>query len=188
MVSHRANFIQQEQQCNVFFLSNLLTIILIFRNGQTFYVIFASAMKRDYLVYPSMIGAQPGVIWSYENSSVISIFDDANPLSVSANKCHDLSICLWYVSPRIELNSNQVYYALLGEWNKWTAVSPQRITAIDNQPENHIAFIYIQGAPGEIVSIVVFHSVLLSVTVNCRISTDIGQYRVIITQGNVGCY
>ena len=61
-------------------------------------------MKRDYLVYPSMIGAQSGVIWSYDNRKMISTFDDANPLNISATQCDDLSICLWYVSPLQSLN------------------------------------------------------------------------------------
>ncbi|CAM2722812.1 unnamed protein product [Rotaria socialis] len=155
-------------------------------NDQTFHVIFASAMKQDYLVYPSMIGAQPGVIWSYDNSSVVSTFDDVNPLNVSASKCHDLSICLWYVSPVIEL-SGSTKYALLGEWNKWTAISHQRIVSIDNQIINHIAIIDLQGAPGETVSIVVFHFTSQSVTVNCRMSTDIGRARLIVTSASVVC-
>jgi hypothetical protein len=53
-------------------------------------------MKRDYLVYPSMIGAQSGVIWSYNSSDIASTFDDTHPLDVSASECNDLSICLWY--------------------------------------------------------------------------------------------
>ena len=99
-------------------------------------------MKQDYLVYPSMIGAQSGVIWSYDNSSVVSTFDDNNPLKVSATACHDSSMCLWYVSPLSEFSqSNNQYYALLGERNKWTAVSRQRIISIDNEIRNHIAII-----------------------------------------------
>ncbi|CAF4204876.1 unnamed protein product [Rotaria sp. Silwood2] len=155
-------------------------------NDQTFHVIFASAMKQDYLVYPSMIGAQSGVIWSYDNSSVVSTFDDANPLNVSASKCHDLFICLWYVSPVIKLEES-TKYALLGEWNKWTAISHQRIISIDNQIINHIAIIDLQGAPGETVSIIVFHFTLQSVTVNCRMSTDIGRARLIVTTSSVVC-
>ncbi|CAF1203111.1 unnamed protein product [Adineta steineri] len=155
-------------------------------NGQTFHVIFASNMKRDYLVYPSMIGAQSGVIWSHDNSSVVLDFNDTNPLHVSANKCHDLSMCLWYVSPRIQLTSD-VSYALLGEWNKWTAISHQRIIEIDNQSINHIAIINIIGAPNETVSLVIYHSKLLFITVNCKILPDIGEVRITITTNDIDC-
>ncbi|CAF4882898.1 unnamed protein product, partial [Rotaria sp. Silwood2] len=41
-----------------------------------------------------MIGAQPGVIWSYDNPTAVSTFDGDHPLNVSTAKCHDLSICL----------------------------------------------------------------------------------------------
>ena len=146
-------------------------------------------MKRDYVVSPSMIGAKPGVIWSYDNSSVLSTFNDSHPLNVSAKKCNDLSICLWYVSPLIELGqSTKIYYALLGEPNKWTAVSQQRILAISSQETSNISLITVQGIPNEIVPFNFFHSTLLSITVQCRMSSDAGQARIIVAVSNVRCY
>ncbi|CAF3945609.1 unnamed protein product [Rotaria sordida] len=157
-------------------------------NDQTFHVIFASAMKRDYLVYPSMIGAQSGVIWSYDNRNMISTFDDDNPLNISATQCDDLSICLWYVSPLHPLNDiSGTQYALLGEWNKWTAVSQQRIISIVSDIKSSQVTITIQGTSSEIVPIVVFHTVLLSITVNCSMSAMNGQAHLIISPSNVVC-
>ncbi|CAF1692886.1 unnamed protein product, partial [Rotaria sp. Silwood1] len=90
-------------------------------NDRIFHIIFASAMKRDYTVYPSMIGSESGIIWSYDNAQITSIFDDTHPLEVSTSKCNDQSICLWYVSPLWQFNDPiRTKYALLGEWGKWT--------------------------------------------------------------------
>jgi hypothetical protein len=187
MVSHRAKFIQQEQQCKLISFSNLLTNF-VYSNDQTFHVIFASSMRQDYSVYPSMIGAQSGLIWSYDNSTTVFPFSDDNPLNISHCICSEASMCLWYVSPIIELSgSNKISYALLGELNKWTAVSQQRIISIDNQKINHIAIITVRGAPDETVSMVIFHSTLQSVTVNCRVPADVGNARIIITTSSVIC-
>jgi len=145
-------------------------------------------MRQDYSVYPSMIGAKSGLIWSYDNSTTVFPFSDDNPLNISHCICSEASMCLWYVSPIIELtNSPKISYALRGEWNKWTAISQQRIISIDNQKINHIAIITVQGVPGETISMVVFHSTLQSVTVNCKIPADIGSARIIITISSVSC-
>jgi hypothetical protein len=69
-------------------------MIYLFRNNQTFQIVFASAMKRDYAVYPSMIDSEPGIIWFYNNTEKTSIFNDTSPLDVSASRCNDLSICV----------------------------------------------------------------------------------------------
>ncbi len=145
-------------------------------------------MNRDYSIYPSMIGSESGVIWSYDNAQIISTFDDSHPLEVSASKCNDLSICVWYVSPLHPLNNvSGTQYALLGEWNKWTAVSQQRIISIVTDIQKTEVTVIVQGTSGEIVPIVVFHSVLLSVTVNCPISSVNGQAHLILTSSNVIC-
>jgi hypothetical protein len=145
-------------------------------------------MKRDYSVYPSMIGGQSGVIWSYDNSNVVSTFDGANPVNVSSNQCNNISICLWYVSPLQSLNDSAgTQYALLGEWNKWTAVSQQRFTSIVTDIKKNEATITVQGAFGETVPVIVFHSVLQSITVNCLISANNGEAQVVITSSNVVC-
>ncbi len=145
-------------------------------------------MKRDYIIYPSMIGGQSGVVWSYEDSKEVSTFSDVFPLDVLATKCDNTSVCLWYVSPLESLNdSTGIQYALLGELNKWTAVSQQRFTSIVTDTKKNEATITVQGVSGETVPVAVFHSVLLSVTVNCPISTANGQAHLVVTTSNVVC-
>ncbi len=143
-------------------------------------------MKNNFTIYPGMIGAESGVIWSYNNSNVVTTFDNSIPLKVSDDQCNNLTICLWYISPLQSLNdSSKTQYALLGEWNKWTAVSQQRFTSIITK-ENQ-ATITVQGVQGETVPVVVFHSVLLSVIVNCPISTVNGQAHLVVTPSNIFC-
>ena len=147
-------------------------------------------MKRDYTIYPSMIGSQAesAVIWSYNDSNVVTTFDKSVPLKVAADRCHNLTLCLWYISPLQSLNdSTGVQYALLGEWNKWTAVSRQRFTSIMTDTKKNIATVTVAGISGEIIPVVVFHSVLLAVTVSCPISAVNGQARLVITTSNVIC-
>jgi hypothetical protein len=145
-------------------------------------------MKRDYTIYPSMIGSQSGIIWSYDNAQMTTTFADTSPLDVSASKCGNLSVCLWYVSPLWQFNDPvQTKYALLGEWNKWTAVSQQRFLSISTNAEQTQATITVQGVASEIVPIVVYHSTLLSVTVNCSISSENAQAKVVITPTAVVC-
>ena len=147
-------------------------------------------MKRDYTISPSMIGApsQSAVVWFYNDSKLVSTFDDSVPLKVSADRCHNLSVCLWYVSPLQSLkDSTDVQYALLGEWDKWSAVSQQRFSSIMTDTMKHEATVTVQGVSGETVPVVVFHSVLHSVTVNCPISAENGQAHLVITTSNVAC-
>ena len=159
------------------------------RNNQTFHIVFASAMKQNYSIYPSMIGSQSGVLWFYNNSDKAKIFDNSNPLTINADVCHNLSLCLWYISPLQSFNdSTGTQYALLGEWNKWTAVSQQRFTSIDTDAQKSEATITVEGVSGEIVPVVVFHSVLLSVTVNCSISSANGHAHLIINSSDVTCF
>jgi hypothetical protein len=145
-------------------------------------------MKRDYSVYPSMIGAQSGVIWSYGNSNVVSTFDGANPLNVSSNQCNNISICVWYLSPLQPLNDSVgTQYTLLGEWNKWAAVSRQRFTSIVTDTKKNEAIITVQGVSGETVPVVIFHSVLHSLTINCTISATNSEAYLVISASNVVC-
>ncbi|CAF1317548.1 unnamed protein product [Rotaria sordida] len=155
--------------------------------GQTFHIIFASAMKQDYSIYPSMIGGQSGMLWSYDDTTTILPFSDTNPLNISHCRCSVASMCLWYVSPLIELGDSEIYYALLGEQNKWTAISQQRIISIANQPQNKIAIIRIRGAPGETVLMGVYHSDLKFITIGCSIPPDIDQIEIIISVADVIC-
>ena len=146
-------------------------------------------MKRDYTINPSMIAGQPDVIWSYDNPKDVKYFSESTPLDVSATQCNSSSICLWYVSPLVELSqSPQVQYSLLGEWNKWTAVSQQRFTSIMTDRQNGQATITIQGATGEIIPVIFFHSALSSITVNCSISTTSGgEAKITVTTSNIVC-
>ena len=147
-------------------------------------------MKRDYTINPSMIGgsSQPYVVWSYNDSSEALPFGESNPLKVSANDCHNLTLCLWYISPLRPLNDpTGVKYALLGEWDKWTAVSQQRFTSIVTDTTKNEATVTVAGVAGETVPVVVFHSVLLALTVNCPISAVNGQAHLVITPSNVVC-
>lgn len=147
-------------------------------------------MKRDYTIYPTMIDAksQSYVIWSYNDSSEALPFGESAPLNVSADQCHNLTFCLWYISPLQPLNDpTGVKYALLGEWNKWSAVSQQRFTSIVTDTTKNEATVTVAGVSGETVPVVVFHSVLLTLTVNCPISTENGQAHLIITPSNVVC-
>jgi hypothetical protein len=145
-------------------------------------------MKRDYLVYPSMIGSEGGIIWSYDNVQVTSTFDDTHPLDVTAAKCNDLSICLWYVSPLWQFaDSSRTKYALLGEQNKWTAVSQQRFTSIVTNTEKTQTTITLQGAAAESVQLGIYHHALSSSVITCQIPAGGGQARVVITPSNVVC-
>ena len=145
-------------------------------------------MKRDYVVFPSMIGGESGVTWFYDNPSVVSTFDDSHPISVTAASCNDLTICLWYTSPLWQFTDPlQTKYALLGEWNKWTAVSEQRFSAIVTNAQQTEATITIQGAPSEIVPLAVYHSALRTVLLDCPISTVNGRATLLITPIAVTC-
>ena len=145
-------------------------------------------MKRDYVVYPSMIGSESGVIWSYDNTDAVVTFDDTHPLEVSASKCGDVAICLWYASPLWQFNDPiRTRYAFLGERNKWTAVSQQRVTSIATNTEKTQTTIAVQGANSEVVPFTIYHTSLRSVTVNCSMSADNGQARLVITPTTVSC-
>lgn len=145
-------------------------------------------MKQNYSVYPSMVGSESGIIWSYDNAQMTSTFDDTHPLDVSTTKCDDLSICVWYVSPLWQFNDPiRTKYALLGELGKWTAVSQQRFSSISTNKEKTQTTVTLQGKPSEIVSVAIFNSNLHSVTVNCTLSSSSGQANVIMTPTNVFC-
>ena len=145
-------------------------------------------MKRDYDVYPSMIDAQSGIVWFYDNTKITSVFNDTSPLVVQAKRCDDMSICVWYISPLLQFNDpNKTKYALLGEWNKWTAVSRQRFLSIKENTENTATTVTIQGVKSEVVSIVVYHSTSQAIVVNCTISAENEQANLVITPTNATC-
>ncbi len=145
-------------------------------------------MKRDYSVYPSMIGGQSGIIWSYDTPTVRSPFDESHPLDVSAAKCDNLSICLWYVSPLWQFNdAAKTKYAFLGELNKWTAVSQQRIPSIDTNPEKTQTTITLQGERSERVQLAVYHPALPSGIIECEISPGNAEGQLLISSSGLYC-
>ncbi|CAF1203745.1 unnamed protein product [Rotaria sordida] len=157
-------------------------------NNQTFSIIFASSMQKDYLIYPSMIKGQSGIIWSYENSTDISIFDDTHPLYIPSNKCNSSSFCLWYISPLWQFNDvHHTQYAFMGELNKWTSVSRQRINSIDINFDQGQTAITIKGPPGEIISLTVYHSAYGIRSIPCYISPPTGQALMVIQLFHISC-
>ena len=145
-------------------------------------------MTRDYSVYPAMVESESGIVWSYDNAQVTATFDDTHPVEVTASKCNDKAICLWYVSSVWQFtDAIHTQYALLGEYNKWTAVSAQRFPSITTNTEKTQATILVQGAASETVSVVVYHSTLKITTVTCQMSASSGQANLVITPQNIVC-
>ena len=165
-----------------------LRITLLSRDNHTFNIVFASAMKRDYSIYPSMIDGESGIVWFYNNRTKLSPINDTFPLEVSAQRCHGLAICVWYISPLWQFNDpKKTKYALLGEWEKWTAVSRQRFLSIRTNTENTQTTIIVQGVASEVVPVVVYHSTLQSVTINCSITAENGRASLVITPTTAIC-
>lgn len=143
-------------------------------------------MRRDYLVSPSMIGAETGLMWSYDDPSNVTVFDESHPLAVSASKCNDSSFCLWYLSPVWSFtDSNNTQYALLGNLNKWTAVSRQRFPSFSRDATGMQTTFTLLGGTTEIVEVLVYHSKLGLVHLNCSLSCAEGI--LTITPATVTC-
>jgi hypothetical protein len=143
-------------------------------------------MRRDYLVSPSMIGAQAGLIWSYDDPSTVTIFNESHPLAVSASRCNDSSFCLWYVSPVWSFaDPSNTQYALLGNLNKWTAVSRQRFPSFSRNAEARQTTFTLLGGTIEMVEVLVYHSKLGLVHLNCSLSCAEGI--LTITPSTVTC-
>ena len=135
-----------------------------------------------------MVESESGIIWSYDNTQQVLTFDDTHHVDVPASKCTDLAICLWYVSPLWQFNDGiHTKYALLGELNKWTAVSKQRFLSITTNTEKTQTTIVVQGAASETVPVVVYHANLGSVTVNCVFPADNDVLNLVITPTNAAC-
>ena len=135
-----------------------------------------------------MIDYQSGIVWFYNNTEEISIFNETTPLHVLSNQCDDSSICVWYLSPVWKFSdSMKTKYSLLGEINKWTPVSRQRFLSIEKNAENTETRIVIEGVKNEIVSIGIYHSIIKSSIVKCFVSNENGQVNLTITPTNVTC-
>ena len=170
-------------------LNDFEHIYIFFRDYYTFYVVFASNMKRDYTLYPSTLGARSGVVWFYNDPNSVTEFDDGDPLDIPANQCDNTSLCIWYISPLIPFYDPLGYqFALMGESNKWTPVSRQRFISIDADFQQTDITVTVQGVAGEIVHLFLYHSFFQFITVDCPISSDNGQALLVVDIDNVICY
>lgn len=146
-------------------------------------------MKQDYLVYPSMIGAESGVILSYDQGSGRpATFDNSNPLKVSSDQCDNSTICIWYVSPLWKFNDpSALRYSLHGEFGKLTGVSQQRITSIVQDTKTDQITVTVQGLLNEHITLVFSYAVYALEYVTCWTSATNGQVSFIITPNNIAC-
>jgi len=136
----------------------------LFRNDQIFSIIFASSMRHNYSLIPSMIGSSSGIIWSFDNPYEIFTFDNNHSLQISNQICNDTSFCLWYTSPLLQFNdSESTKYAFMGELNKWTFISQQRFSSLTINSDNTQMTITVHGAPNELVDVLVYHSKFQSI-------------------------
>jgi hypothetical protein len=144
IVFHKEKFIQQKQQCKFLCLFHIQIICFLFRNNETFHAIFASRMKQDYLIYPSMIGTEPGVIYIEDGYTGPAYFDESHPLTIPFDRCHELNLCIWYVSPIWQLKDYPVW-ALLMDEDKWAGINKQRFISIIRDIEKNQVTITAQG-------------------------------------------
>ena len=145
-------------------------------------------MKKDYFIYPSMIKAQSGIVWPYQNATNVFLFDDAHPLHIPSEKCHSSSFCLWYISPWWQFNdAHHTQYALMGELSKWTPVSRQRIHSIVIDVDQSQTAITIDGPPGDIVTMTVHHSGFGTRSIPCYVSPPTGQALMVIRWFDISC-
>jgi hypothetical protein len=147
-------------------------------------------MRRDYSLVPSMIDSPPGILWSYDEPSILLSFNDTHPLQVPAGQCKDSSFCLWYVSPLWHFNDvNSTAYALMGEVDKWTAVSQQRFTSVIFDVEGMETIITLAGVPHEIIQVYLYHSRLsVPVRLVCSLTADQHQAQLHINPINSACF
>ena len=147
-------------------------------------------MRRNYSLTPSMIGgSSSGIIWSFDNPYEIFTIDENHSLQISNQICNDTSFCLWYNSPLWIFNDSlSTKYAFMGELNKWTFVSQQRFSSLILNSDNTQMTIIVQGAPNEVVDVLVYHSKFASIIhLICHFSTDNLQTQLVINSTNVVC-
>lgn len=114
-------------------------------------------MKRDYVIYPSMLGMKSGARLEHNGSPIAVLFDISHPLHIYADACSRSAACVWYVSPLWEFNDDpESIVAFLGDPRKSAPVSRQRFTSIVIEPEQSQAIITFQGVPNELVQIVTY--------------------------------
>jgi hypothetical protein len=158
-------------------------------NNEIFSIIFASSMRRNYSLIPSMIGSPSGLIWSFSNPYELFTFDENHSLLISNEKCNDTTYCLWYSSPLWQFNDSlSTRYSFMGEMNKWTFVSQQRFSSLTRNSANTQMTILIEGVSNELVDILVYHSKFESIIhLVCNLSSDTGQAQLIINSTDVIC-
>ncbi|CAF4557909.1 unnamed protein product [Rotaria socialis] len=158
-------------------------------NNEIFSFIFASSMKRNYSIVPSMIRSSNGILWSFDNPYKINYFDENHSLEISNKICNLTSFCLWYSSPIWSFNdSSSTKYSFMGEINKWTFISQQRFSSLHTNVDNTQMTIIVQGVVNEIVDILVYHSKFQSIIhVNCHFYIDHLIAQLIINSTNVIC-
>jgi hypothetical protein len=158
-------------------------------NNEIFSIIFASSMRRNYSLIPSMIGSPSGLIWSFSNPYELFTFDENHSLLISNEKCNDTTYCLWYSSPLWQFNDSlSTRYSFMGEMNKWTFVSQQRFSSLTRNSANTQMTILIEGVSNELVDILVYHSKFESIIhLVCNLSRDTGQAQLIINSTDVIC-
>ncbi|CAF2091167.1 unnamed protein product [Rotaria magnacalcarata] len=159
-------------------------------NNQIFSFIFASSMKRNYSLIPSMIGSSPnGIIWSYDNPYEIFYFNEKNSLFISNKICNSTSFCLWYSSPIWIFNDSlSTQYSFMGEINKWTFISQQRFSSLTFNSQNTQMTILVQGVNNESAEILVYHSKFQSIIhLICHLSNNYLQAQLTINSTHVIC-
>ncbi|CAF2054431.1 unnamed protein product [Rotaria magnacalcarata] len=158
-------------------------------NNEIFSFIFASSMKRNYSIVPSMIRSSNGILWSFDNPYKINYFDENHSLEISNKICNLTSFCLWYSSPIWSFNDSvSSKYSFMGEINKWTFISQQRFPSLYTNADNTQMTIVVQGVANEIVEVLVYHSKFQSIIhVNCHFYIDHLIAQLIINSTNVIC-
>jgi len=84
-------------------------------------------------------------------------------------------------------DANNTKYALLGESDKWTVVSRQRITSINADTGKTLTTISLDGSAGEIVNLLVYHSAMNIVNVKCAFSSTSREAQLLISPSRVSC-
>jgi hypothetical protein len=103
-------------------------------------------MQKDYVIYPSMIGTERGAI-QIDGADIV-LFDESHPLTIPFDRCHELNLCVWYLSPLWQLKGYPEW-AIMGEDDKWAGISGKRFKSIVNDTENNQIIITVQGLADE---------------------------------------
>jgi len=142
-------------------------------------------MKKDYVIYPSMIGVKRGIIYIDDYRGAVR-FDESHPLTIPFDRCHELNLCVWYVSPIWQLKDYPLW-ALLTEGDKWAGISKQRFKSIVHDTENDQIIITAQGLFDEGVDLTLAQGLGGPTGVRCWTSSTNDTVRFILTTHGVDC-